>query len=264
VHLASIGLHVFPLTPGTKVPTKGSAGLRDATTNLDQVNEWWRQRPDANIGVRTIGLAVIDLDLYHPEASHSQRRLLNRLEIQSLPTTATSRTGRGGRHYWYHLPDPQRRHLHSGYTSRLPISGDIVNLPHIDMKSAGGSYVVAPPSIVSGGPYAWIRRTGLALAPEWLHGPAPISSQPRRVPTIQAVTSSKQVAGILRVVAAAKPGQRNNLLNWGAYRLAGAVLSGTLSDQLARDGLLEAATRTGLTTREAIRTIRSAFDARGI
>ena len=65
------GLEVFPLAPGTKVPRNGSAGFRDATTDAAQILEWWRAIPRSNIGVRTSGLAIVDVDLYHPGIEES-------------------------------------------------------------------------------------------------------------------------------------------------------------------------------------------------
>src|SRR5947209_16879997 len=55
---AARGWAVFPLAPGTKVPLKGSNGVKDATKNTDQIRSWWTKNPDANIG----GCTVLDVD----------------------------------------------------------------------------------------------------------------------------------------------------------------------------------------------------------
>ena len=62
---AARGWAVFPLAPGTKVPLKGSNGVKDATKNTDQIRSWWTKNPDANIGCATgaaSGCTVLDLD----------------------------------------------------------------------------------------------------------------------------------------------------------------------------------------------------------
>ena len=40
-------------------------GVKDATTDRDQVRAWWKQWPDANIGIaigRSSGIFVVDVD----------------------------------------------------------------------------------------------------------------------------------------------------------------------------------------------------------
>ncbi len=265
IELANQGLDVFPLTPRTKIPRGGSKGFHDATTDIDQIREWWTTDPNANIGVRTVELAVLDLDLYRPQSGESWDRLLNLIHPESLLNTWVSHTGRGGRHYWYKLADSEERHLKSGYASHLPINGEIVHMPHIDLKCSGGSYVVAPPSVVPQGAYLWIRRGTLANAPKWLRGPRPLAV--RRGGTLGAFDikgSAKRVAAICEIVAAASVGQRNDTLNWGAFHIAEVVIAGALQPQQAHNAVLEAAIEAGLPLREAERTIVSAFKAREI
>jgi len=259
------GLEVFPLAPGTKVPHSGSAGFRDATTDAAQILEWWKAAPRANIGVRTTGLAFVDVDLYHPGSEESWDRLLDLTRSDSLLSTWVSRTGRGGRHLWYRLADPEDRFLKNGYTSSLPIDGEIVHLPHIDMKCSGGSYIVAPPSVVPEGDYAWPHRDAFAPAPNWLRGPKPQAARPAGSSCApRPVVSARRIVAILEWVETAPVGQRNSTLNWGAFRMAEVVVMGVLRKQQAHDALLEAAIESGLGPREAERTILSAFTAQGI
>ncbi len=37
-------------------------GFLDATTDRGQITAWWTARPDANIGMPTAGLLVVDVD----------------------------------------------------------------------------------------------------------------------------------------------------------------------------------------------------------
>jgi hypothetical protein len=58
---AEQGYPVFPCAPGRKQPLTPN-GLLDATTDLDQIEAWWTATPNANIGLVTNGLLVIDVD----------------------------------------------------------------------------------------------------------------------------------------------------------------------------------------------------------
>jgi hypothetical protein len=44
------GWHVMPVEPGGKKP-QTRHGQMDATTDTAQIAQWWRQWPDANIGI---------------------------------------------------------------------------------------------------------------------------------------------------------------------------------------------------------------------
>jgi hypothetical protein len=244
---------------------KGSKGFLDATNDVTQIDRWWLEEPNANIGVRTVGLAVIDLDMYHAGWDESFRLFEELASPELLPDTWQSATGRGGRHHWYVLEDLASRHLKSGYTSRLPINGEIVPLPHIDLKCSGGSYIVAPPSVISEGTYTWLQKDDLAHAPRWLRGPAQeIPARAQRYQGVAVAGSAKRVEAICSIVATAPEGERNNTLNWGAYRLAEVVAAGVIPPHLAHDALVESAVGAGLAVREATRTILSAFNAKGI
>src|SRR5690606_39406787 len=63
--LADTGVPVFPCVPGGKRPLTGH-GFHDATTDPGQVAAWWRQHPQANIGVPTgvdSGVVGVDVDV---------------------------------------------------------------------------------------------------------------------------------------------------------------------------------------------------------
>ena len=60
---AARGWPVFPLSPGSKIPFKGSDGFKSATTDLEQVRSWWTEHPDANIGFAAGSVAeILDVD----------------------------------------------------------------------------------------------------------------------------------------------------------------------------------------------------------
>jgi hypothetical protein len=50
---AALGLRVFSLAPGTRIPLKGSHGYRDATLSPETIKGWWWRIPRANVGIAT-------------------------------------------------------------------------------------------------------------------------------------------------------------------------------------------------------------------
>lgn len=137
---ASIGLYVFPLTPGTKIPLPRTNGFKDATTDPEQITTWWAAAPDCNIGIATGHLVdVIDID--GPTGVRSWVDLLDELP----PTLGKVSTPRpGGNHLYVHA---------------APGRGNKAGIfPGVDYRATGG-YVVAPPSIITTGDnpgvYTW-------------------------------------------------------------------------------------------------------------
>lgn len=134
-------------------------GLLNATTDINQITQWWHKWPQANIGIRTgsvSGIVVIDID-----PRHDGDNSLSKLEhtYRQLPDTLEAGTGSGGRHVYFRHP--------GGYIPNgAGIFGD-----GIDIRGDGG-YVVAPPSIhISGRKYSWdigTEQYDLAPMPDWL------------------------------------------------------------------------------------------------
>ena len=154
---AARGWQVFPLhssingrcscgKPDCQSPAKHPRtpnGLRDATTDVDAITDWWTAWPEANIGIRTgqvSGIVVLDIDA-------AKGGLESWAELQDLHgrvDTLLCRTGGGGMHLYFQAPPDMQ--LKSG-------SGEIA--PGIDTRAEGG-YVVAPPSLhISGQRYQW-------------------------------------------------------------------------------------------------------------
>ncbi len=134
-------------------------GFKDATTDVNQITEWWQKWPDANIGVPTgvlTGLLVVDDD---PRNGGPTDRSGLVAVLGPIPETAEALTGGDGRHLYFQYGGGRvRKQLAKG----------------IDLKGDGG-YVVAPPSLhLSGKRYQWDCAGGAgailhpAPAPEWL------------------------------------------------------------------------------------------------
>src|SRR3984957_2581308 len=125
-------------------------GCKDATTDLAQIERWWRAWPNANIGTATgAGLVVIDVD---GPAGEAALQVLQS-EHEPLPETATVKTSRG-RHLYFRTPNDS--HIPCSAGAGLDVRGD-------------GGFVVAPFSQhISGHVYEWGPTTKWAEAPGWL------------------------------------------------------------------------------------------------
>src|SRR5262249_12751855 len=137
--------------------------------------------------------------------------------------------------------------------------------PGVDVRGYGG-LVVAPPSLhQSGRNYAWMHgpdSAPLAAVPPWLTAllrPPPPALRPIPIAQLSHERLHAKLNGILRTVATANEGERNNCTYWGACRLAEMIAAGTLSRDHAAALIIEAACRAGLSRAEAQHTAKSAF-----
>src|SRR5665811_88438 len=95
--LARKGLHVFPCRPLVPRPATAN-GLKDATTDLDLIRQWWRQEQRYNVAVTTgerSGIFVIDIDGLDAECE--LRKLEACLLYTSDAADALTRVDLGGR-----------------------------------------------------------------------------------------------------------------------------------------------------------------------
>lgn len=153
--LAAAGVPVFPVALRDKVPLiRNGRGFRDATTDLGQVEAWWRRFPQANIGVPTgaaSGLVVVDVDVHGTNGYDA----LNRADRAGLVTgwEFLVRSPTGGLHLYYPaVEDGEQRSWQAGDAG-------------IDFRGDGG-YIVAPPSLrVIDGEIVPYRITELGTEP---------------------------------------------------------------------------------------------------
>jgi hypothetical protein len=140
-------------------------GVHSATTETGVVKLWWGLRvPEANLGVATEKLVVIDVDPRHG-GDESWSAIEREHEV---PLTWHALTGGGGEHVIFACPDGVEIGNVVAEQMKDPPLG-----PGIDIRARGG-YIVAPPSRhISGRSYAWSvdhhpQETLLAFAPDWL------------------------------------------------------------------------------------------------
>jgi Bifunctional DNA primase/polymerase, N-terminal len=143
-------------------------GLRSATLEPGVIKHWWGYiAPEANLGVTTNRLIVIDIDPRHG-GDESLRAI--EAEHGEIPPTWQVLTGGGGAHVIFGCPDGVEIHSVVAEQSNSPPLGR-----GIDIRATGG-YIVAPPSRhISGRLYAWSvdhhpKDVALAPAPDWLIG----------------------------------------------------------------------------------------------
>lgn len=157
------GYYVFPCLVGRKEPACEN-GLDDATLDVAQIDAWWTENPDYNVGCapHMSGNTVLDVD--------GERGAETLSELQGtfgdLPTTLTISTPRApGFHLWFDGP------------CSSSVGSDTRGLgPKLDTRGLGG-YVLMPPSVIapgeyknnpSGGCYAIKEARETANLPEWI------------------------------------------------------------------------------------------------
>jgi hypothetical protein len=99
--LAKQGMAVFPCRCRDKIPATAH-GLKDATTDLEQIRAWWDLDPNFNVAIATGAISkifVVDVD--GPDAERELRRL-------ELPATVEAITARGRHLYFKHPNAPVR------------------------------------------------------------------------------------------------------------------------------------------------------------
>jgi len=163
------------------------------------VEHWWRSRPDANIGLATGRLVVLDID-----PRHGGDYTLAELEQRhgKLPPTWRAGTGGGGAHLYFAAPATPVIRNRAGQIG-----------PGIDVRGAGG-YVITPPSR---------HQTGRQYL--WQQDPdhAPLSALPAWLAALIEQRSAKRTASTTwrsLVCDSVTEGQRNNTV----AKLAGHLL----------------------------------------
>ncbi|MDR1427586.1 MAG: bifunctional DNA primase/polymerase [Bifidobacteriaceae bacterium] len=249
--MADDGIPVFPCVPGGKRPLTAH-GFLDATADRAQIRQWWRQHPEANIGVPTgplSGFDVVDIDVRQSGSGFDHFTEVARGGLGD-GWAMVVRTPSGGMHLYY-PSDPA-----------VPRSSWSCGTAHVDFRGAGG-YVIAPPSgiAVDGGDRRYrLARVGEHPGPvdaDLLRARLDPASVETRIRTRAhgAADAEAMEQRLADWVSRRREGDRNTGLFWAACRLAerGHSLGRVLSV------LAPGAQASGLFDREIVSTVKSAF-----
>lgn len=247
--LATAGVPVFPCVPLQKNPLTDH-GFHDASTDTSVVTEWWRQWPHANVAMPTgfaSGIDVVDIDVHSSGSGFDALHQARSAGLLGTPAWVVS-TPSGG--------------MHACFLRTGPVEQRSWQAPgrHVDFRGDGG-YVVLPPSSViqPDGEARTYRVINVAA-----HQPDAVDAdvlrrfleppRPARPPTDLPDLGARPDR-LASWVATRSEGERNRGLFWASCRMAE---SGERFD-VAATVLGEAAQSAGLTEREALTTIRSAY-----
>jgi hypothetical protein len=231
------GWPVFPCLPGRKIPATRH-GFRDATTDEQQIKDWFGRGRDWNLAIATgtPGPDVLDIDQHGPAGNGYAA--FNRLRRARLVDGAAAyvRTPAGGMHAYFTGTDQ-----HNG---RLPGH-------HLDFRSTGG-YIVAPPSQVDSRPYHVIAKSGGRGTLNWDAVTRQLDRQRQPHPLQLRPARSLDLTHLARWVASQPEGNRNAGLFWAANRALDTDRAADLSP------LAVAARQAGLGDKEIAQTLDSA------
>lgn len=198
------------------LPAKGKRPLikfaDQPPLTAEQIKEYWRLWPDANIALRTADFLVVDIDTKQAHGANGLASAKQLTKVRLLTRTLEQVTASGGRQLFYRKP------------SNTEIKQVIGLKPGIDIKAHPNNYVIVPPSTTSKGQYHWIDETApMQLPPDGLI--ELINSyhpQNHVAPTYQQRPSGKLWTGTVldSVIKGAPQGQRNMFLT----RLCGQMV----------------------------------------
>jgi hypothetical protein len=187
-------LEVFPANPATKAPLTTN-GMKDATTNLTQIEQWWTQHPNALIACRIPpDQIVLDIDPRH--GGHTTWAELERCYAAIL-SQRIHESGRndGGAHHWFIRPAGRlsARNLHE-WAKRNNVGHPIVDndgnhtgkwTSGIDILHHDHRYSILPPSPhpETGRPYAWSRKDEPGEMPAFLADLITLNDTPKPTTT---------------------------------------------------------------------------------
>jgi putative DNA primase/helicase len=166
---AGRGWQVFPAPPGKKKSHAsalfGNGERWGATTDADLIRRYWRQWPDANVGIACgskSGLLVIECDTPEGHGVDGIARMAELIAaLGPLPDTIEALSPSGSWHIYFSYPET----LDIGNSTSLIAPG-------VDVRGEGGM-VIGVPSVKPGQaqPYRWKNPPGLfdlAECPDWL------------------------------------------------------------------------------------------------
>jgi hypothetical protein len=140
-------------------------GLKEATNDLKQIEAWWTEWPNANIGVATGPSNIYVVDIDPKNGGEATLAALIKQHGDGFMSTLRQVTGSKGLHLFYRQPEDPKLRLRN----TAGALGD-----GIDTRGDGG-YILAPSSNhKSGGTYEWAKNFPMPSwdyimeVPEWV------------------------------------------------------------------------------------------------
>ena len=174
----NFNLSLIPVNTKTKKPLVAWAGMQKKKASATLITKWFKQYPDAGLGIVTgnlSGILVVDCD-----TQEGYQETMKRIpDAAIIPTVKTPR----GHHLYFKYP----------VGSGLSVGQSI--LPGVDFRGEGG-YVVCPPSVNgNGGQYTWIEGQSLNEIdpPEIPNGILEILSNCKKTPDKENPVEHKEI-----------------------------------------------------------------------
>ena len=251
-----LGWQIFPTTPGTKFPLRGSGGVKDASGNKAQIDVWRAQHPHANVALKCgedSGVIAIDIDV----RSGGFETLAKLAKLgKVLPPAVESRTPTGGTHLFFQ------------YDDRVSVSGSNKLGPGVDVITNGHACTLPPScNLKAGGNYKWIRAPlgkHLPALPHWVIQACQPKPEPKvRKPNLDYGRlqgyARQAMADLERAVR--KASQLTDGRHQEPFRLAAAlgryVHHGALAAQTLEDAIVTACLSNGALKKYRLADIRA-------
>ena len=265
------GWFIFPLRPNGKEPVTPN-GFKDASNDLEVIENWIRRYPNSNIGIATeaSNLIVIDCDASKGEAPPTPWNQPGIKEGVDVFLTAIEESGHQFDFNTFTVSTPNNGWHYYFQDQGAPIQSgaNVSGLWRVDIRSKGG-YIVAPGSCLTAGSYEVDTIGSLSPMPLWMR--ALVS--PKKSTTFTSIKTTvtrysksnnyfeTAIRKEIHSLSLATIGTRNQSLNKTAFSCGKLVGSCPELRDLAVNALKRTAISIGLSESEAARTISSAFKA---
>jgi hypothetical protein len=259
------GIRIFPCSVDKKplVADWLNAASADAAT----IGAWWMENPTGLVGLpmKHCDLLTVDCDRHDANAD-GVAAFARMVAERGLPEHPIIRTPNHGEHHVFRQPLVLKignRKIVPGVETRGYVATN------------HGGYIIGPGSVLPDGrgwrpqkgtpPFLASITRGLAAPSAWLVELClPAKVERSDAGAIRRCKSDEAwLRGLVRTVAGAPEGQRNQILYWAACRAGEAVRDGEAVESFVIDVLLEAAMHAGLPRPEAERTVHSGLRMTG-
>lgn len=223
---AGLGLAIFPVGHD-KRPLHSQ---HDATTDLDQIEEWWERWPDALIGHRVAPTQLIlDVDPRHGGLETWRALKADPRYNGAVPRAHYSGRGDGGGHIWFLRPDGELSVKALNEWAKVQGTGVELNFrwtAGIDLLRYEHRYTILPPSPhpETHKPYRWAPGKGLNV-------------DPPRMPAFLAELLTRRDESTTRIPTTPTFRQADSIADWySATRTWGEVLEPHGWQRVSGDG----------------------------